>query len=136
VVCEGLRYVAGSTFLWVTIALVALCTVGGTGSLVVALPKLVHDIYGQGVWLLGAVHAAGSIGSLVAILLTGHLNRWRRRGITMYLMMIGISMAFILLGLATWSRARSDLHGNEARQLWPGRLPDSLSHSDARNRAR
>src|SRR2546421_1251058 len=96
---EGLRYVAGSTFLWVTIALAALFTVGGAGSLVVALPKLVHDVYGQGVWLLGAVHAAGGIGSLVAILLAGHLNRWRRRGLTMYLMMIGISMAFILFGL-------------------------------------
>src|SRR5256885_1868516 len=79
---EGLRYVAGSTFLWVTIALAALFTVGGAGSLVVALPKLVHDVYGQGVWLLGAVHAAGGIGSLVAILLAGHLNRLRRRGIT------------------------------------------------------
>ena len=96
---EGLRYVAGSTFLWVTIVLAALCTVGGAGSLVVALPKLIHDVYGQGVWLLGAVHAAGGIGSLVAILLAGHLNRLRRRGITMYLMMIGISMAFILFGL-------------------------------------
>ena len=96
---EGLRYVAGSTFLWVTIALAALFTVGGAGSLVVALPKLVHDVYGQGVWLLGAVHAAGGIGSLVAILLAGHLNRLRRRGITMYLMMIGISMAFIVFGL-------------------------------------
>ncbi len=96
---EGLRYVAGSTFLWVTLVLAALCTVGGAGSLVVALPKLVHDVYGQGVWLLGAVHAAGGIGSLVAILLAGRLNRLRRRGITMYLMMIGISMAFILFGL-------------------------------------
>ncbi len=96
---EGLRYVGGSTFLWLTIALSALCAVGGAGSLVVALPKLIHDVYGQGVWLLGAVHAAGGIGSLVAILLAGHLNRLGRRGITMYLMMIGISMAFILFGL-------------------------------------
>ena len=96
---EGLRYVAGSTFLGLTIALSALCAVGGAGSLVVALPKLIHDVYGQGVWLLGAVNAAGGIGSLVAILLAGRLNRWRRRGITMYGMMIGISMAFILFGL-------------------------------------
>ena len=96
---EGLRYVAGSTFLWVTIVLTALCTIGGAGSLVVALPKLIHDVYGQGVWLLGAVRAAGGIGSLIAILLAGHLNRLRRRGITMYLMMIGISMAFIVFGL-------------------------------------
>jgi len=96
---DGLRYVAGSTFLWVTIVLSALLTVGGAGSLVVALPKLVHDVYGQGVWLLGAIHAAGGIGSLVAILLAGYLNRLRRRGITMYVMMIGISMAFILFGL-------------------------------------
>ena len=96
---EGLRYVAGSTFLWVTIALAALCTVGGAGSLVVTLPKLIHDVYGQGVWLLGAVNAAGGIGSLAGILLAGHLNRLRRRGITMYLMMIVISLAFILFGL-------------------------------------
>jgi MFS family permease len=96
---EGLHYVAGSTFLWLTIALSALCTIGGAGSLVVALPKLVHDVYGQGVWLLGAVNAAGGIGSLIAILLAAHLNRLRKRGITMYLMMIGISLAFILFGL-------------------------------------
>jgi MFS family permease len=96
---EGLRYVAGSTFLWVSIVLAAMCAVGGAGSLVVALPKLVHDVYGQGVWLLGAVNAAGGIGSLAAIFLAGYLNRLRRRGITMYLMMIGTSMAFILFGL-------------------------------------
>src|SRR5436305_8967749 len=30
---DGLRYVAGSTFLWVTITLAALCAVGGAGSL-------------------------------------------------------------------------------------------------------
>jgi MFS family permease len=96
---EGLRYVTGSTFLWVTITLSALLTIGGAGSLVVAMPKLVHDVYGQGVWLLGAIRAAGGIGSIVAILLAGYLNRLRRRGITMYLMMICISMAFILFGL-------------------------------------
>src|SRR5207244_5916278 len=87
---EGLRYVAGSTFLWVTIALSALLTIGGAGSLVVAMPKLVHDVYGKGVWLLGAVHAAGGIGSLVAILLSGCVNRLCRCGYYMYLIMICI----------------------------------------------
>ena len=96
---EGLGYVSRSTWIWVTILVAALLNLGISAPLFVVMPKLVHDVYGQGVWLLGAIHAAGGIGSLVAILLAGYLNRLRRRGITMYLMMIGISMAFILFGL-------------------------------------
>lgn len=96
---EGLSYVAGSTFLWVTITLAAVSAVGGAGSLVVALPKLVHDVYGQGVWFLGVVSAAGGLGSIAAILLAGYLNRLHKRGMTMYLMMIGANIALILFGL-------------------------------------
>jgi DHA3 family tetracycline resistance protein-like MFS transporter len=90
---EGLRYVAGSTFLWLTMALAAIASIGGAGALQVALPRMVQDVYGQGVWLLGIIWAAGGVGTLLAILLAPHLNRWPRRGTIIYL-------ASILTGLA------------------------------------
>jgi len=92
---EGLGYVARSPFLWITMALAAISSIGGAGALQVALPKLVVDVYGQGVWLLGLIGAAGGGGSLLAILLTARFNRLRRRGIVLYLTMVVSGLAMI-----------------------------------------
>jgi len=96
---EGLKYVAGSPFLWITMLLGALSAVGGAGSLVVALPKLVHDVYGQGVWFLGIVSAAGGIGALIAIPLSASLGRMHKRGMMIYVVMMIASLGLILFGL-------------------------------------
>ncbi len=50
----------------------------------VASPKLVHDVYQQGVWLLGALFSANAIGSLLATLAMGQLPRLRHRGLIAY----------------------------------------------------
>jgi MFS family permease len=96
---EGLGYVARSPLLWVTMALAAISSVGGAGALQVALPKLVQDVYGQGVWFLGIIWAAGGVGSLLAILLAARFNRLRRRGIVLYLTMAVAGLALISLAL-------------------------------------
>jgi MFS family permease len=90
---EGLRYVASSPFLWVTMALAAVTSIGAAGAFQVALPKLVYSVYGQGVWLLGLLGAVGGIGTLLALLFIPRLSRIPRRGMIIYL-------AFIIAGFA------------------------------------
>ncbi len=95
----GLSYVAKSPFLWLTMALAALSSIGGAGALQVALPKLVHNVYGQEVWLLGVIWATGGVGTLLAILLTPLFNRLRQRGIVLYLTMASTGLALIAFAL-------------------------------------
>ncbi|MEO8972167.1 MAG: MFS transporter [Ktedonobacteraceae bacterium] len=96
---EGLHYVTGSTFLWLSMALAAITAIGGAGALQVALPKLVYDVYGQGVWLLGIMGVIGGIGSLLALLLIPRLNRFRRRGMIVYLSFACAGLAMMAFGL-------------------------------------
>ena len=100
---EGLRYVMGSPFLWMTITLAAIDSIGGAGALYVALPKLVLDAYGQGVWLLGTIWIIGGIGSLLAVPATSYINRQRGRGTIICLTAIGTGIAMIAFGLP-WPR--------------------------------
>lgn len=96
---EGLGYVMGSAWIWVTIVVASLGNMFLGAPLVVALPKLIHDVYGTGVWLLGAIGAASAVGSILAALLVGQLKQLRWRGIKAYLTMIGTSAALTLLGI-------------------------------------
>ena len=96
---EGLHYVAGSTFLWLSMALAAITAIGGAGALQVALPKLVYVVYGQGVWLLGIMSAIGGIGSLLALLLIPRLNRFPRRGMIVYFSFACAGLAMMAFGL-------------------------------------
>lgn len=96
---EGLRYVARSTFLWLSMVLTAVASIGAAGSFQVALPKLVYSVYGQGVWLLGLLGAVGGIGTLLALLAIPMLNRLPRRGMIIYLSFICGSLGSIAFAL-------------------------------------
>jgi MFS family permease len=96
---EGLCYVASSTFLWVTILVIAFGSMGSAGALIVALPKLIHDVYGQGVWLLGALGMASGVGSMVGIFITGKLSRLDKRGWIMNIMLAIPGVAMLVMGL-------------------------------------
>lgn len=95
---EGIGYITASTWLWLTIALAALGNVG-MAPLQVALPKLVHDTYHQGVWLLGATLSATAVGSIGAALVMGQIGRLRRRGLLAYLGLLLTNVAEIAFGL-------------------------------------
>ena len=95
---EGISYVTGSTFLWLTIALASLGNVA-FAPLQVALPRLVHDTFHQGVWLLGAILTTVSIGSILATLVMGQFKRIRHRGIVSYVSLIISSAAVALFGV-------------------------------------
>lgn len=95
---EGLSYVTGSTWLWLTIAMASLGNVA-FAPLQVALPRLVRDSYHQGVWLLGAILTALSVGSILATLVMGQIKRTRRRGIVAYTSLVVSSCGLALFGL-------------------------------------
>jgi MFS family permease len=98
---EGLRYVAGSTWIWATIVIAALGN-AARQPFVVSTPKLVQDYYHADVWLFGAIFTTTALGSIVATVLFGQVRRMRRRGVIAYLGLIVSSlamMAFALPGL-------------------------------------
>ncbi|HEX8729984.1 MAG TPA: MFS transporter [Ktedonobacterales bacterium] len=95
---EGLAYVTGSTWLWLTIALASLGNVA-FAPLQVSLPRLVHDTFHQDVWLLGAILTAVSIGSILATLVVGQFKRIRHRGVVGYVALIISSAAVALFGV-------------------------------------
>jgi MFS family permease len=95
---EGLSYVMASPWLWVTILLASLGNVG-FAPLLVALPKLVAEVYHSGVWLIGGVFSASAIGSISATLALGQAKRMHRRGIVAYLGTIAASAALLGMGL-------------------------------------
>ena len=90
---EGFTYLMSSPYLWVTTVLASIGNVG-IAALAVALPKLVHTVYGEGVWLLGVLLSASAVGSMAASLIVGQFGKLRHRGIFSYL---GVILAFVAL---------------------------------------
>lgn len=81
---EGLRYVFAHTWLWVAVLASPLVSIGFAGPMWVALPRLVRDVYGAGVWLIGAMATSDAIGSIFAALFTGNASKIQRRGIAAF----------------------------------------------------
>ena len=98
-VAEGLVYVRGSRWLWVTIFSAAIGNIGFMATLAVAMPKLVHDVYGQGAWLLGLIESIGAVGSIVALLLVGQATRVKKRGLLAYLSLSLSCLGILIFGL-------------------------------------
>lgn len=99
---EGLAYIRSSRWLWVSILCLSIGAMGMTGPITVAMPKLIHDVYGQGAWLLGVISSAGAIGSLPGLWLVGQTKHLKRRGLISYLSLIPAGSGIILFGLP-WS---------------------------------
>ena len=95
---EGLGYVSRSTWIWVTILVAALLNLGISAPLFVVMPKLVHDVYGAGAWLLGAIGTASALGSILATFVVGQVRQLHRRGLLAYLAIMLSSLAFMLFG--------------------------------------
>ena len=96
---EGLVYVRSSQWLWVTILNSAIGNIGIMATLAVAMPKLVHDVYGQGAWLLGLIEATSAIGSIIALLLIGQATRVKKRGLMAYLSLSLSCIGILMFGL-------------------------------------
>ncbi len=95
---EGFAYILGSTWLLWTVLVPAFGNLGYAGSMAVGLPKLVHDVYGAGAWLLGAIGTAEGLGWIGGAFLVGQM-RLRRRGIVAFLGNIIAGLALMCFGL-------------------------------------
>jgi MFS family permease len=96
---EGLTYVTGSTWLWVTIAIASLANITYFGPIAVALPRLVHDIYHSGAWLLGLITTASATGAIIATLIIGQMRHMRRRGLIAYTSLLVSCLGLTTLGV-------------------------------------
>lgn len=96
---EGMRYVTGSTWLWATILIASVANITFFGPTAIAMPKLVYDVFKTGVWLLGVLQTAVTIGALCATLLIAQIPHLRRRGLIAYAAMMLSGLALMLLGL-------------------------------------
>lgn len=114
---EGFVYVRRSRWLWVSILCLSLGGMGMAGPVAVAMPRLVHDVYGQGAWLLGVVSSSVAVGSLPGLILAGQSGRLKRRGLILYLSLIPAGVGIILLGLP-WSRPAFFIAGPIAGALF------------------
>lgn len=114
---EGFVYVRRSRWLWVSILCLSIGGMGMAGPVSVAMPRLVHDVYGQGAWLLGVVSSSVAVGSLPGLVLVGQSGRLKRRGLISYLSLIPAGVGIILLGLP-WSRPAFFIAGPIAGALF------------------
>lgn len=96
---EGMVYVRNSRWLWVTLINAAIGNIGIMAALVTSMPKLVHDVYGQGPWLLGLIGTTEAVGSILAVLLIGQATRMKKRGLLAYLSMTLNSAGLLIFGL-------------------------------------
>ena len=96
---EGMVYVRHSRWLWVTLINAAIGNIGIMASLVTSMPKLVHDVYGQGAWLLGLIGTTEAVGSVLAVLLIGQATRMKKRGLLAYLSITLNSVGLLIFGL-------------------------------------
>jgi MFS family permease len=95
---EAAVFILGSTWLLTTIVIPAFGNAAFGGAMLVTLPKLISDVYGAGVWLLGAVVACVAFGRIGAAFLVGQL-RLRRRGIIAFGADVMASLALLAFAL-------------------------------------
>lgn len=96
---EGIGYMRGHAWLWVSTVAIALASPAYFGPWVVALPRLVHDVYGAGPSLFGVLVTAKGVGAIATTLLVGQLSRPRARGLMAYAALVGANVGLLVMGL-------------------------------------
>jgi MFS family permease len=83
-IATGLRYVASSTWLWLTIALFSVFLMVVLAPIQVLMPKLVEEHFHRGVGAYGLLLTFQGVGMVAGTLLFGQLDPRRRRGLLSY----------------------------------------------------
>lgn len=94
---EGVRYVAGQPWLWMTILAFGIINVMEAGPRNVALPVFVSDDLGLGAAAYGLVLAASAAGGLVGFVVVGSLPPLKHRGLVGYAATTLAGALFLLL---------------------------------------
>lgn len=95
----GLKAVAASPWLWVTIAVAGVSNIAYAGPMEVLLPFRIEAHPEGSVAVLGWFYSASSLGAVLAAIWVGRLPRLRRRGWTMYGAWMLTSLMVIVIGL-------------------------------------
>ena len=85
-IAEGIRYVAGIPWLWISIVLAAFILMIAMAPYQTVLPKLVEDHFGRGVGAYGTLFAVQSAGMAVGTLLFGQYPPARHKIVWMYVL--------------------------------------------------
>jgi Transmembrane secretion effector len=104
-IADGVRYVAGVPWLWVTITLFAVILMLQLAPQQVLMPALVHEHFGRGVGAYGLLTTAFGLGTVAGTLAFGQWPPHRRRGIVNYTFWLGNSLALVGVALSPWYAA-------------------------------
>jgi len=96
---SGLKTVAGSPWLWVTITVAALANMMEGGVISTSLPFLISDTWHLGVESLGFIYSAISVGAVGTALVMGNWKKLRKRGPIAYFSWFTIGIMIVVLGL-------------------------------------
>lgn len=95
---EAWLYILGSTWLLTTIVIPAFGNAAFGGAMLVTLPKLINDVYGGQVWLIGAIVTCIALGRISAAFVVGQFHL-KHRGIIAFVADIVASFALLTFGL-------------------------------------
>jgi DHA3 family tetracycline resistance protein-like MFS transporter len=98
---EGLRYVRGQPWIWATLVSAMLSLLVFLGPMEVLVPFLVKNRLDLGPESLGAIFAAGGVGSILMAIAIGSLGQPRRRVTVMYAAWSGGVLLLAMYGLMT-----------------------------------
>ncbi|PWU24647.1 MAG: hypothetical protein C5B48_05340 [Candidatus Rokuibacteriota bacterium] len=101
-IATGARYVAGVSWLWVTIVLFGLVLMLQLAPQQVLLPKLVDEQWGRGVTAYSLLISLLGIGTVAGTLLFGQLQPRHRRGVISYAIWAVNSTALAGMALSPW----------------------------------
>jgi DHA3 family tetracycline resistance protein-like MFS transporter len=95
----GFQAIAASSWLWLTIGLLALLNLTGRSPMTVTLPFLVRNNLRADVGLLGALYSSFSLGSIAGAAWIGRRGQLRRRGRLVYRALVLVGLMTLTLGL-------------------------------------
>jgi hypothetical protein len=95
----GFQAIATASWLWLTIALLALLNLTGRSPMTVTLPFLVRNDLRADVDLLGALYSSFSLGSIAGAAWIGRRGLLRRRGRLVYRALVLVGLMTLALGL-------------------------------------
>lgn len=96
---QGISFVLGSPWLWITIVLAALSNITRGGPTQVALPFLIQDHLHADVSALGQFRSMVFLGAVIGSMWLGRLSKIRRRGRLAYAAMVMAGLTALVIGL-------------------------------------
>jgi MFS family permease len=85
-IADGVRYVVGVPWLWISIFLAAFILMIAMAPYTALLPAFVEEQYGRGVGAYGALFTLQSLGMAIGSIVFGQVDPTRRRVVIMYLL--------------------------------------------------